>query len=311
MPWHWQRWDDMVSIMSIIRILRRSMAACGVMAAFLALHAAAEEGKRGTVRFDKDGLLYEDFRSGKLDRWALSEDNRYNLATNTPERIAIVDAPGFPEGTKAVKFVVPRAPNSFRAEISLRHESGFQERWYSEKILVPKEWVPEFQSKGNDIVMQWHAIPGNGKATYPNLEISIGRDKWFVRQSYGSAMEPKRVNKELPVQVVPGQWTSWVIHAKWSTREDGLIRIWKDGTVVFEAKGPNVYGDIGVEYTPYLKTGIYHPEWNLDRENRRKAFEEDKPQSVLKTIYVTELRMGDATQSFEKMNPDGKEKAGK
>ncbi|RYD42589.1 MAG: hypothetical protein EOP83_32565, partial [Verrucomicrobiaceae bacterium] len=179
------------------------------LAALVLVLPLAAETKRGTVIYDAEGFFRDDFRSGNLSKWGLSEDNRYNLQSHTAGRIDVVDAPGLPVGTKAVRFKVPRAPNSFRAEISTRHEEGFQERWHSQRLLVPKEWVPEFNAKGNDIVMQWHGIPGNWKATYPNLEISIGRDKWFVRQSFGSAREPKRVNKELNEKVVPGQWSSW------------------------------------------------------------------------------------------------------
>src|SRR5690349_829360 len=75
-----------------------------------------------------DKVLFEDdFKSGSLTRWNISEDDRYNLPANTPERLKIVDAPGLEAGRKAVRFVVPRAPNSFRAEISLPHEQGFHE----------------------------------------------------------------------------------------------------------------------------------------------------------------------------------------
>lgn len=280
-----------------------------IFSALVFILPAAAEPKRGSVTYDAEGFFRDDFRGGDLAKWGLSEDNRYNLQAHTPGRIDIVDAPGLAPGTKAVRFNVPRAPNSFRAEISTRQEDGFQERWYSQRLLVPKEWVPEFKAKGNDIVMQWHGIPGNWKATYPNLEISIGRDKWFVRRSFGSAREPQRANKELDEKVIPGQWTSWVTHAKWSPREDGHIRTWKDGKLVFEAKGPNVYGDIGVEYTPYFKTGIYHPEWNLEhREDRRTAFGKDQPQSLLKTIYVTDLKMARGDKALEDMDPDAKAK---
>ncbi len=265
---------------------------------------ARAQPKRGTVVFDDKGMVHEDFKSGSLAPWALSEDDRYNLEKNTPERISIVDAPGLPEGTKAAKFVVPRAANSFRAEISMRHEAGFQERWYAERILVPEGWVPEFQSKGNDIVMQWHGIPGNGKATFPNLEISIGRDKWFVRRSHGSGSQPTRTNQELDEKVVPGAWSFWVVHVKWSPKDDGSIRIWKDGKLVYEEGGSNVYGDIGIEYTPYLKTGIYHPEWNLNTDRKKAAFEADKPHSLLKTIYVTDFRMADGRAKYEDMLPE-------
>lgn len=39
-----------------------------------------------------------------------------------------------------------------------------------------RTWVFD-PNRGNDIVIRWHAIPGNFRATYPNHEISIGNDR--------------------------------------------------------------------------------------------------------------------------------------
>lgn len=156
-------------------------------------------------------IFQDNFTSGNLDRWNLSENDQYRLATANPERISVVDAPLLPRGRKAVRMVVQRAPNSFRSEISLPFEKGFNERWYGERILIPDEWVFDV-GKANDIVLQWHAIPGNWRATYPNLEISIGNDRWFIRQSFGSAQtNPTRTNTKLDESVKRGVWISWVI----------------------------------------------------------------------------------------------------
>ena len=74
--------------------------------------------------------------------------------------------------------------------------------------------------------------------------------------------------------------------------------------MVYQKNGPNVYGDIGVEYTPYLKTGIYHPEWNLNTDRKRTAFEADRPDSKGKTIFGTAYRIGGAEASYESMTKD-------
>jgi hypothetical protein len=116
-------------------------------------------------------LFRSDFAKTDIDKLNLSEDANYSLPRPTPERIRIVDAPDL-EGESAVRFFVPRKPNSFRAEISLPSEKGFQERWYGERMLVPKAWGFE-PGKAADIVMQWHAIPGNWRSTYPNMSIAI------------------------------------------------------------------------------------------------------------------------------------------
>ncbi len=248
-------------------------------------------------------IFQDDFESGQFGKWRFSENNDYEILHENPERIKIVDAPGLSAGRHAVRFAVRRAPNSFRSEIALPHEPGFQERWYGERIFVPQDWIFD-PNRGVDIVMQWHAIPGNWRATYPNLEISIGNTNWFVRQSFGSAQtKPTRTQKILDDPVQPGSWVSWVIHAKWSAGDDGLLQIWKDGKRVVDLKGANVYSTIGVEYTPYLKTGIYHPEWNLKTPEKQKAFDNENPIATNKVIYATDIKIGNERAKFEDVAP--------
>jgi hypothetical protein len=215
----------------------------------------------------------DDFRSGQFGRWNFSEDDRYRLLQETPERIQIVDAPGLGADRKAVRFSVPRAPNSFRAEISLPHENGFQERWYGGRVLIPHDWVFD-PNRGEDIVLQWHAQTG-----------------------------PTRTNLKLEGPVQRGTWATWVIHAKWSPGPDGVLRIWKDGTLVADRKGPNVYSTIGVEYTPYLKTGIYHPAWHTDTAEKRAIFDRENPVATTKVVYVTDIKIGDARASYDTVAP--------
>ncbi|VTU02582.1 Uncharacterized protein OS=Bacillus cereus BAG3O-1 GN=KQ1_02019 PE=4 SV=1: Polysacc_lyase [Gemmataceae bacterium] len=251
---------------------------------------------------EKVVMFRDDFQDGRLARWNYSEDDRYRLAKVTPERIAVVDAPGLGAGRKAVRFVVERAPNSFRSEISLPHEAGFRERWYAARVLVPEDWVFD-PARARDIVMQWHAIPGNGRPTNPNLAISIGNEDWHVEQAYGDPAGKKvRTNTELgPVK--RGAWVSWVVHAKWSPDESGVLQIWRDGDRVVDRTGPNVYGTIGVEYTPYLKTGIYRPEWHVETDQERAAFDKVKPAATKKVIYVADVKVGSARAKYADVAP--------
>ena len=248
-------------------------------------------------------IFKDDFQSGQFGKWRFSENANYDILHENPERIKIVDAPGLGDGRKAVRFAVQRGPDSFRSELSLPFEQGFQERWYGEHIFVPNDWVFD-TNRGNDIVMQWHAIPGNWKATFPNLEISIGNTNWFIRQNYGSAQtKPTRTNMKLDDPVTPGAWVSWVIHAKWSPSEDGIMQIWKDGKQVADIKGINVYSTIGEKYTPYLKTGIYHPEWHFNKAGRREVFEQENAVAINKVIYMTDVKIGNERAKFEDVTP--------
>lgn len=256
----------------------------------------------GQVFNYKDPILFEsDFGGHGLDKLNLSEDNRYRLAKTNPNRLRITDAPGMTGGEKAVRFFVPRGPNSFRAEISLPSEKEFNERWYGILTYVPKDWKID-PNKGADILIQWHAIPGNWRPTHPNLTICIQNSNWQVRQHFGSPQKnPKRklFNLKDPLQL--GTWVPWVIHAKWSPGKNGLVRIWKDGGLVLDQKGPNVYGTIGKEYTPYLKTGLYHPEWKLNSDARKKRYEAEIPGVTKKETYVAKVVVGSEAATYEMM----------
>lgn len=289
---------------------------CAALLASAVALAAAEPGEPAAARlrhfsakevfdYKKAVIFQDDFRALNFNfgKWRFSENANYEIRKENPERIRIVDAPGLPAGCKAVRFAVPRAPDSFRAEISLPHEPGFHERWYGERILVPKEWVFD-PVRAADIVMQWHAIPGNGKPTNPNLEISVLNTNWHVRQTFGDPPDNKKgwqANVGGPVR--PGEWVSWVVHAKWSPGDDGLIQIWKDGQLVVERKGMNVYSTIGVDYTPYFKTGIYRPAWHLDKDGKRAAFEREAPFATNKIIYATDIKIGGERARYEDIAP--------
>ena len=250
----------------------------------------------------KKTILFEsDFAKSGFHLWNISKDNRYSQPANDPARLKIVDAVGLPAGYKAVQFIVPRKPNSYRSEISLPHEKGFNERWYGITHFVPKDWEID-HNKGADIVMQWHAIPGNWRATYPNLDIAIHGDHWEVRQSYGSPQtKPTRTKTILKTPFQPGTWANWIIHVNWSPKADGLIQVWKDGKLVFKKKGANAYGTIGIEYTPYLKTGIYHPEWYLNSERKQKQFAADKNPVSKKETCVAKVVVANQDASLEKV----------
>ena len=71
--------------------------------------------------------------------------------------------------------------------------------------------------------------------------------------------------------------------------------------MVADFKGTNVYSTIGEEYTPYLKTGIYHPEWHFAKPGRQAAFEAEKPVATNKVIFVTRVRIGNERASFPDM----------
>ena len=253
--------------------------------------------------FDYDSvvLFNTDLQRDGWDRLNLSIDGRYRLPKGEPDRLAVVTAPLAGETVTALRFNVPRAPNTYRSEVSLPSENGFNERWYGVSLLVPKDWEID-SNPGADIVIQWHAVPGNSRPTYPNLAIAIQDSNWWVKQSFGSPQKgPTRSKLKLEKPLRRGEWISWIINAKWSPTDEGRIRIWKSGELVADLVGPNTYGTIGKDYTPYLKTGIYHPEWNLKTEERRNRYNAEKSPVAGKEIYISNLVVARADATYEQL----------
>ena len=181
-----------------------------------------------------------------------------------------------------VRFEVPGTPGSFRSEVALPWEEGLQERWYGQRVALDR--VPA--DPQGYIVLQWHAVMGGEKVSrnFPNVSISVKNDRWVVRQSSGTPQSIQRTTTEIGV-AAQGKWTDVVVHAKWSTGEDGRTRIWLDGKLAYDVRGPNSYAGIRPR-TPYYKTGIYRP-------SRRGATTSEPPTRV----HVADVRIGrhDAT----------------
>jgi hypothetical protein len=258
-------------------------------------------------------IFQDDFKAG-ISKWKISINDVASPERDLPanlitERITVVPAPDSPPGSMAARMTVPRALGTFRSEISQPQEKGFQERWYGLRLYVPMDWNFKAEA-GDDVVMQWHAILGDelkakkeesgGTRNFPVLAIAIEDNKWSIRRAFGDPAKSGRDNKLLDDPVAAGHWTAWVIHARWSSGDDGLIQIWKDGKLVKEAKGPNNY--LVQAHTPYFKTGIYHPTWK--KKNSDKFTEQDQTLKS-RVIYSADVKIGNEKAKYEDVAPPG------
>ncbi|MFJ8531711.1 polysaccharide lyase [Bacillus sp. NPDC094106] len=258
----------------------------------------SKKEKKSKFKEANDPIMLEDnFQSG-LEKWKIAindSENRTSLDTDTiAQRVHIVDAPDMTGDHKAVQFVVPHSRGQFRSEIAQPYEEGFHERWYTARIYIPQDWVFD-KGGGNDIVMQWHAVLGSERVDrdFPELAITVEGDRWNIQRAFGPTSNIERDSKTLDELVQKGVWSSWVIHAKWSSGSDGLLQIWKDGKVVWEVQGPNAYATRA--RTPYLKTGLYHPQW-------KPKYGEPKPGPVKeRKIFITDVKIGSERATYQDM----------
>ena len=282
-----------------------------LFAACLSTHAAKVRKLRAKDVFDygQPIIFQNDFRSGfgNLKFSIDATEDRASLDNQGQEkRLHIVQAPDSEEGRMAVRCFVPRALGSFRAEIALPYEEGFHERWYGTRIYVPTDWVFESES-GGDIVLQWHGILGEEYkakkeeldiSNFPPLSFAIKNDRWAINRAFGAPENPKRESKLLEEPVQKGRWVAWVLHARWSSGEDGLLQIWRNGKLVWEIKGPNTY--LSKPVVPYFKTGIYHPEWKKRNEEK---FKKEVTALTERVIYTADVKIGDERAKYEDVAP--------
>ena len=200
--------------------------------------------------------------------WTFSINDQYNIPYKRyPNRLHVAKAP-YLINENSMCFYIPHLGDNyhdFRSEIAIKSiESGLQERWYSEKIFIPRTWKI---TDDRDIVLQWHSWHREHGQIHnnPPLSICIEKTSWNICQSYGDPITHKRVCGNLLGNVDFGNWTQWVIHIKWSVDDKGIVQIWKNNQLVFNKSGINTYFDHKYK-TPYFKTGIYHPIWHQKKK---------------------------------------------
>lgn len=241
-----------------VRTVYRSSATCMmVLVGFVAL---ANEDNLGTVVPGFRIVVRESFESNHLDMglWKYSGNN----SITTSSRYAR-------DGRRSGQFVLnpTTATVPYRTELELRKPRSFRygRRYqFSLSTLVPESWLIR---KGSEIVVQWHARPDNPviqRGRFPCVTLRIATDHWYVRINSNPLPLQNNDSKYLrsisrtisPVEF--GKWDDWTFEINWAYTSDGVVRVKRNGVLVFEYLGPNCYNDTE---GPYMKIGIYKPEW--------------------------------------------------
>lgn len=151
--------------------------------------------------------------------------------------------------------------------------------WYGLSIFVPEAF--KAPSKSNAVLFQWHTQQGGPS---PVLSIRVNGEGWLIN---GNATEKRRTLAHLPLE--KGKWTDWVVHVRWSAKEDGFWTIWKDGKEVVNEK--NIVTQYPEALGPYAKFGQYH---SVDAETAQN------------TVYFDEYRVAGPGGSYELVAPSQK-----
>lgn len=177
-------------------------------------------------------------------------------------------------GRQSLRFELDRTDslvaNGKRAELKLKSETD-NDRWYAFSIFLPETYVQDVEA---EILAQWHEIPdfnlGESWRT-PPIDLMTKDSHWVleIKWATDSVNTNQTISGRKTIDLgtcVTKVWTDFVIHIKFSYKEDGMVQAWKDGKLVFNYKGPNTYND---KTLPYFKIGIYKWRWkDLDSKSK-------------------------------------------
>jgi hypothetical protein len=184
-------------------------------------------------------------------------------------------------GTQSVRFELRDTDamnnNGTRAEVSFPAATNLN-RWYSFAIYFP---CMDFEyDSDDDVITQWH----QGGGATPALCIRTRKDSVYLRVMGKTWINLGRIEKDV--------WRSYVFHVVHSPSSTGVVTIWKDGQVVLNYRGQNMY-PVGTYKMPNWKLGIYKSGWNNDgttMTNRR-------------VMLYDAIKMGNENATYDEMVP--------
>lgn len=209
------------------------------------------------------------------------------------------------EGKASMRSFIDRkkSKNSYRAEAVIPGKAkkmNFEEDyWYGFSVYLPQDW--EVTGK-NEVIAQFHSTldPGD-RANGPPMSIRAGSGNWeIVNRAEGDKRAGGKVWTLNSVWEDVGKWTDWVIHYKPSYRSNGVLRVWKDGSLVVQRFGKNTFQD---RVGPYFKMGLYM-NWK-----KRNCCD---PSIREKTVYHDALRIASGPRAgYFDVAPTGKASSAK
>lgn len=150
--------------------------------------------------------------------------------------------------------------------------------WYSWAVWFDNSW--QDISPVTTTIGQFHQRDQSVPAI-----LFVQRDnRYMVRLESAKALYPTdNVRTLATLEELKARWNIVVVYARWSTGPDGELKIWFNGKLRLDLKGPNT-----VNTTPvYFKYGIY------------RSFVSRNPVRPPHIVYIDEVRKGPTRESVD------------
>ena len=172
------------------------------------------------------------------------------------------------KGTRSLKSHA-KYPPDYRTEVSLTGKNPFKELknekeyWIGFAVFLDNNW-PQDGKKG-ETIFQAHHRPDKREPRGGNPPFALGtrHGKWQIKaKSNSNKLCGSKCQYSVLSQSIgaykPNTWTEFVFNVKFTHKNSGFLKVWKNGQQVLNYSGPIGYND---ENGPWLKLGLYKSNW--------------------------------------------------
>jgi hypothetical protein len=171
----------------------------------------------------------------------------------------------------------PLVKNGKRSEVCIvkgRNGDISSEAWYSFMVFCPSAGYE--YDKDREVISQWY------QEGSPAMSLRTQKDRFLLEA--GNRTDNRR-QYDLGA-ISKDRWTEYVFHVIHSSREDGLIEVWRDQKKMATVQGGNMYA----MFLPKWKVGLY-----------KAGFKNNSSQVTKRVIYFDNIRVGNAQARFSDM----------
>lgn len=227
------------------------------------------------------GVLYEDpFNSLVINNWSTTSHRGWNqIQAAVPASDITIVSDISRMGGSAMRVVCnSNAPynGSYRSEIRFDDDNTLNgwERWIGFSTYLPASYVSDLR---DNILFQMHASEdANDVGNSPSICFNIRSGIWQMITTYSAAAtQTGSDDANLKIDmgaVATEQWDDWVVYVKFAWDSTGIVKVWRNNTLVVNYTGPNTFNDAR---PPYLKLGLYIDDWaddGVDVATQRVAY---------------------------------------
>lgn len=252
---------------------------------FESVPAGTKLRKDDAAYTDQYGHLWENLRLRSA-----FHDNQHTTAADPTIGSNVVYKAYLKYGEGYRTEIVPRADKQGCINTSNYQNCDY---WYGWRMYIPNNF--KYDSKW-EVVGQWNTNGSVFGGGIPALKIHLWEKdlKVTVRWLNNGTLDEKVTYRE-PYKPLKGKWTNFVVHARWANNSSGYYKMWMNGKVITNYKGPLSFGQpIG---PPSWAVGVYKRVWDIAGGYEAGTVHDDR------TLYFDDLRWGKSSATYDDVAP--------